>query len=101
MLIVIAMSLCIFSSVRMYNKIVVLEKINHEYGDQLENYISFFISFEEMVLNGIVRLQKIDKKGAFSSDDEIGFAFKTIQSVFDNLGNIFTHYKYEEENREK
>lgn len=93
--------LCIFVTVRMYCKVAILENINEEYGVQLENYISFFLDFQEKVVGGMVRLKKVDDKGAFSSDDEVGFAFTIIQSVFDDLVKIFSHYIYEEDKKEK
>jgi len=50
------------------------------------------VNFKSDILNKSLRLnvsnsamRSIDKKGSFSSDDEIGFAYTTIKECIDNL----------------
>lgn len=39
-----------------------------------------------------MKMDIVDKNGAFSSDDEIGFAFKEIQTLIELLDNFITEF---------
>ena len=54
-----------------------------------EQYETWFESIREQVSDTNVKLNEIDVRGSFSSDDEIGFYFKYIQSMQDNLSKFF------------
>jgi len=61
-----------------YEKIIKLEDIvSQDYTDYdmlLNKLLKLFVSAKQ-------KLNKIDKNGAFSTDDEVGFAFKLINTV--------------------
>ena len=49
--------------------------------DILVEYITYIDKFSRIIESSDVILRRIDKKGAFSSDDEVGFFFKNIQEI--------------------
>lgn len=59
--------------------------------EQLEEQVSFYIdvvdTVRENVLNVQVQLKEIDIKGSFEADDEVGFVFKEIKELADDLTN--------------
>ena len=54
-----------------------------------EQYETWFESIREQVSDTNVKLNEIDVRGSFSSDDEIGFYFKYIQSMQDEISKYF------------
>ncbi len=59
--------------------------------EQLEDQVSFYIdvvdTVREKVLDVQVQLKEIDIKGSFEADDEVGFVFKEIKDLADDLTN--------------
>ena len=59
--------------------------------EQLEDQVSFYIdvvdTVREKVLDVQVQLKEIDIKGSFEADDEVGFVFKEIKELADDLTN--------------
>jgi hypothetical protein len=59
--------------------------------EQLEEQVSFYIdvvdAIREKVLDVQVQLKEIDIKGSFEADDEVGFVFKEIKDLADDLTN--------------
>ena len=57
--------------------------------EQIENnigvYEEYYNAFIEQLNEANQKMQAIDNKGSFSSDDEIGFAFKTVRDCIDDL----------------
>jgi predicted PurR-regulated permease PerM len=57
--------------------------------EQLEDQVSFYIdvvdTVREKILDVQVQLKEIDIKGSFEADDEVGFVFKEIQELVDDL----------------
>ena len=57
--------------------------------DELEKYENFITKQSEAIIVCDKRLQEVDDKGIFYSDDEIGWFFKEVQKIQDAL-NEFT-----------
>ena len=55
--------------------------IIYNLNQKTEQYETWFESIREQVSDTNVKLNEIDVRGSFSSDDEIGFYFKYIQSM--------------------
>jgi hypothetical protein len=59
--------------------------------EQLEDQVSFYIdvvdTVREKILDVQVQLKEIDIKGSFEADDEVGFVFKEIKDLADDLTN--------------
>lgn len=49
--------------------------------DRADNFYNFVLSIMISTLN---RLKEADLKGAFASDDEVGFAFRTIVEIIEH-----------------
>tara|TARA_B100000131_G_scaffold311209_1_gene343785 strand:+ start:1229 stop:1525 length:297 start_codon:yes stop_codon:yes gene_type:complete len=77
-LFIIFLLVSIFSSITLY---YALKRIN-----QYENFI---IDFQKIIKIASVRVKRLDDKGSFESDDEIGFFFNEVKSLQSMLDNIF------------
>jgi len=67
--------------------IINLIKQTEQLEDQVSYYIDIVDSVREKVLDVQVQLKEIDIKGSFEADDEVGFVFKEIQLIADDLTN--------------
>ena len=56
--------------------------------EQGEEYIENLESWVNMFSKTITELKKIDNKGAFSSDDEVGYFFKELKSIINKLNTL-------------
>jgi predicted PurR-regulated permease PerM len=64
-----------------------LIKQTEQLEDQVSYYIDIVDAVREKVLDVQVQLKEIDIKGSFEADDEVGFVFKEIQELVDDLTN--------------
>lgn len=61
---------------------------------EVENYYKIFKGlFEE----AYVKIQRVDKNGSFSSDDEVGFAFKVIYNSLQEVNYKIQNLKIEDD----
>lgn len=64
--------------------------------NEIENYYKIFLGlFTEAYSN----MQRIDKRGSFSSDDEVGFAFKVIYNSIQEVQNKLETLRIDEEEK--
>ena len=66
-----------------------LIKKNENQEDIIKEYEDFIIKQSEVITACDQRLKKVDDKGVFQSDDEIGWMFKEILKIQEAL-NEFT-----------
>jgi len=52
--------------------------------DDLKN---FYTKLSEDIIEIYTKLQRVDKKGSFASDDEVGFTFKAILRIIEELAD--------------
>ena len=64
------------------------EQINNDLFEEKELYKNQIIDFSELIRQSSIRLIEIDKRGAYSSDDEIGWFFNQIKTIQDKLNNF-------------
>lgn len=62
--------------------IIGVEKREKEINEDAEKYYTAFL---HLFANAQSELVRIDRRGTFSSDDEVGFAFKVIKTSIDNV----------------
>ena len=62
---------------------------NEKQEDLIKEYENFIIKQSEAITACDQRIKKVDEKGIFQSDDEIGWMFKEILKIQDAL-NEFT-----------
>jgi hypothetical protein len=60
-------------------------KINETEKRLYTEAINYHQAFLFMFADAYAELQRVDKKGSFSSDDEVGFSFKVIVTAIKNV----------------
>ena len=65
-----------------------LLKKNEKAEDILLSYLEYLDQISRVIEASDIKLKKIDIKGSFASDDEIGFFFKQIKQI-QNILNEF------------
>lgn len=86
----------LFFVINLYRKLISFEKYNEELETGLNGFGNFLIYIQSKIGQEYSNLKAIDKNGSFSSDDEVGSAFKTIKEIYENL-DIFLRNVMEEE----
>ena len=61
---------------------------NEKYEDLTEGYRVFILRFQQQVKESDKRIKEIDSKGAFKSDDEVGYFFNELKKIQDSLTNF-------------
>jgi len=61
---------------------------NEKAEDIINNYEGYMNKFSDALTRSEQRLKEVDIKGAFSSDDEIGFFFTTVRSLQEQLNQF-------------
>lgn len=95
-ILIVGLGICIFVISNLYEQITQLERYLQEATDneeQLEKYYQYFL---QLFARCKVELDKVDKRGAFSSDDEVGFAFKVIQQSIGDVAEKLKNLKVSE-----
>lgn len=74
------------------DRIVEIEKVYKEVIDEqnesLELYEKYIRNFDATIALSGKKLEELDEKGSFKSDDEIGFFFRAVQSLQSILDNF-------------
>ncbi len=58
---------------------------SEEYIENLESWVK---RFSETITDMNREIKKIDSKGSFSSDDEVGYFFKELKKIIAQLNNL-------------
>jgi hypothetical protein len=61
---------------------------NEKQEDILASYLLYMDQLSKIIEHSAERLQKIDAKGTFESDDEIGWFFEQIKVIQERLNNF-------------
>ena len=65
-----------------------LMKKNERQEDILAEYLNYLDNLSRTIEISEKKLKEIDNKGTFSSDDEVGFFFKSIQGIQEILNDF-------------
>jgi len=65
-----------------------LLKKNEKCEDVIKSYENYMINLSNTIEFSNKKLKEVDAKGTFDSDDEIGFFFKTLQFLQEQLNNF-------------
>ena len=65
-----------------------LMKKNEKQEDILLGYLDYLDNLSRTIEASEKKLKEIDNKGTFSSDDEVGFFFKSIQNIQEILNDF-------------
>lgn len=79
----------VFTTINLYRKLNVAIK-------EIEKAWVLYESISEKIIWSQTLLHEIDKRGAFKSDDEIGWFFKNVQLIQDELNGFQFKPKVEE-----
>lgn len=83
----IIIALAVLIVVLMYTTFNLLRK-NEKYEDICDAYRTFILRFQQQVKESDKRLQKIDERGTFKSDDEVGYFFTELKKIQESLTNF-------------
>lgn len=82
--------LLIVSMFAIYNLLVKVEK----YEDVVQDQIQYLNSISATIAEAKMHLQKLDESGTFQSDDEVGYFFKQLQNVQEELNRYMLPTNY-------
>lgn len=66
----------------------ILNKIELLFDNQTQDLNQFIIKISEVYIKALSKLERIDKKGAFASDDEVGFVFNILKNTIVDLAKF-------------
>ena len=75
----------VYITINQYFKISKYEELAEQSESTYINSMNLLNKMIELFTSAKVRLNRIDESGTFSSDDEVGFAFKLINSTIIEL----------------
>jgi hypothetical protein len=87
MAIIIIILLSVLILVLIFTNYNLLRK-NEKCEDIIKSYESYMVNFSNVIKFSEKKLQEIDHKGTFESDDEIGFFFKQIKFLQEQLNGF-------------
>jgi len=61
---------------------------NEKAEDIINSYYDFFNTFSTQIDESQKRLEEIDQKGIFKSDDEIGWFFNEVKKIQNNISKF-------------
>jgi len=82
---IILLSIALIGS--LYANYNILKK--YERGEEyISNLETWFIQFSKTITSMNKEMEKIDTKGSFSSDDEVGYFFKELKKIIGKLNTL-------------
>jgi hypothetical protein len=75
----------LYINYNLYSKITPLENAISKGLILEEEFLKYYDAILYLLVSAKTEMDKIDGKGTFSSDDDVGFAFKVIQTAINNL----------------
>jgi hypothetical protein len=91
MVIISVFFLIILSGISLFVNVNLLKKCEVQ-ESMIIDYETLFNKVNADIEDSDKRLKELDQKGAFASDDEIGFFFKSVKDIQDRL-NLYKRYK--------
>lgn len=91
LLIILTVSLLfsIYANINLYKKYETLESISKELEIRLKENEEFITSIQSRVMSQRSYLKQLDNRGAFESDDEVGFFFKELKKIINDISTYF------------
>ena len=65
-----------------------LLKKNEKCEDVIKSYEDYMVNLSTTIEFADAKLKEVDSKGTFEGDDEVGFFFKTLQFLQEQLNNF-------------
>jgi hypothetical protein len=83
----------IYANINSYKKIEVLEEQIERVETIESNSVALVENLLVAYIKVLAKLKRIDRLGAFESDDEVGFVFKTLKNTIEELKNELDNLK--------
>lgn len=75
-------------------------EIVNQYFKKEDDFIKHYQVVLNLCLEAKLNMERIDKLGAFASDDDVGFSFKLIQSTIDTLAEKLNQIENEQKEKD-
>ena len=82
---IIVLSLALIATLFIIYNLLRKYEQGEEYIENLESWVNMF---SKTITDMNKEIKKIDTKGAFSSDDEVGYFFKELKSIINKLNTL-------------
>lgn len=92
------LSVSIFINVNLYTKYDKLEQFSSELEETLNETNEFISSLKKRVMSQRSYLNQLDRRGAFESDDEVGYFFKELKKIIKDITLFLNDESSKEEN---
>lgn len=87
-LLLILLGISIYANFNLLKRAEKLEEAQDLIANDYEDLYNKLIQFEKVIDNANKKLKEIDFKGSFESDDEVGFFFKELKNIQDDINNF-------------
>jgi hypothetical protein len=77
----------VFININLYRKYNDLEKNYDELDEISTENQEFILSIRNKVLSQQSYLRQLDRNGSFESDDEVGYFFKELKTIINNIAS--------------
>jgi len=87
-ILIVLLTISLFVNINLYRKITAHEE-NYEEADRYVSQLSKYIrKMKDQFSAAHKKMKEIDRKGAFESDDEVGYIFTEIKTIIEDLDKI-------------
>lgn len=87
-LLVILLGISIYVNVNLLKRNEQLEEAQDLIANDYEDLYNKMLLFEAVIDNANKKLKEIDYKGSFESDDEVGFFFKELKNIQEDINKF-------------
>ena len=87
-LLVILLGISIYVNFNLLKRNEQLEETYNTLADEYESMYEKMVEFEEVIDLADKKLKEIDSRGSFESDDEVGFFFKELKRLQEEIRNF-------------
>lgn len=87
-LLTILLGVSIYINVSLLKRNEQLEETYNTLADEYEILYDKMVRFENVINNANKKLKEIDFRGSFESDDEVGFFFKELKNLQEDINNF-------------
>jgi uncharacterized membrane protein YgaE (UPF0421/DUF939 family) len=87
-LLVILLGISIYINVNLLKRNEQLEEAQDLIANDYEDLYNKMLQFEKVIDDANKKLREIDYKGSFESDDEVGFFFKELKNIQEDINKF-------------
>ena len=87
-LLAILLGISVYINFNLFKRTEQLEQTYDSLVDEYETLYQKMIEFEDVIENSNQKLKEIDNRGSFESDDEVGFFFKELKRIQEEINEF-------------